>query len=200
VSLNLFTAESQKERQGIAIAASILSLITLLIPMTSGPDLMVYKFSFFFGCFAAWPSLISFFVNQNKIANPISRSKTSFSVIISFVLFLILFLYQILKLGKVSLDEKLIFSINYIPIIPTFILIIIKKTVFHKNGIFHDGALWSWEDFKEYEWSNNKSNNNEKLILKTKSLLINGKITMNIAPKEKNVIEELLSKNIISSP
>lgn len=167
--------------------------------MTSGSDLMSYKFSFFLGYSVAWPFIISFFINQNKIKHHVSQSKTNFSVIITFVFVMILLLFLFLSLGEISLTKKLIFSINYAPIIPAFILIFIKKTIFHKNGIFHDGALWSWEDFKEYEWANNMSHKNEKLILKTKSLLINGKITLNISPKEKNVIDELLSKNLISS-
>lgn len=200
VSLHSFTAESQTERQSRVIAVAILSFMAIVVLMTNESDLIIYKLGFFLGFSIGLPSLIAFFVNQNKITHPVSHSKTNFWDIIIFVLVLIFLLFQFLILGEFSLAEKLVFIFIYhTPIVLTFILILIKKTIFHKNGIFHYGMLWSWGDFKEYEWENKKSHHNEKLILKTKFPLLNGKITLNIAPKEKKVIDELLSTNLLSS-
>jgi hypothetical protein len=202
---------SQEERQPKAFIAVVMLLIIFLAGIFTSNKHSSYLIGIYIGLGIVWPYLIAFFINRKTIKEPLSYSTPQWSMLIgAFILILMILFFMIpdtvgYEDGKPIIDSYYLvsrasFLFMVLPATVLFILLAFTRTVIYKKGVFHNGLLWVWSDFKDYEWKGLNRNRKEvDIIFKPKSLLYDRKIKLKIQADQKEFITELLAKEVKSS-
>jgi len=145
------------------------------------------------------PRLIATIFNQNRIAPPIVFVKQRLRHFLfwglgfSFIAYL--FVMMIRPHRYNTIEEAFVYDIDYyrslvghliliIPVIIYLILYLFQRPTFCDNGLFHNGLLYGWVNFKSYTW------NNDSLVLEKG--WIKGTIKVWIPDEKMQAVEELV--------
>lgn len=204
------TSVSQRERQVRVLGTIVTALLAILIIWLFAPDDVVVTLGTYILVAEIWAFLIAFFVNQKTIEQTMGYSKLSWAMFgYAFLMVLISILAlipnrRIFPTGEPVIDSEYLitrlgFLLVCIPGMILYILIAVKKTIFYKDGIFHDGLRWAWSDFESYKWQKENASQKETfLLLETKDLWLNRQIKLRIASDQKDRIDSLLAKEVHS--
>jgi hypothetical protein len=186
-----------KDRQWLKVAfvvVWVLSGIVVVINTEANFDFFMYLISFGI----VLPRLIANIINQNRLESPvvfIKRKQKTLQWILVFIFwsFLTVIVLQPHRFrvsdGAPIYDEDYFrsligFLILLIPSVIFMIIAVLQRTAFCRNGLFHDGLLLSWSDFKSYSWKN------EWLEMEKRS--VKDKIQVLIPVENKEAVKELL--------
>jgi hypothetical protein len=212
-ALSFFAGISTKSREQKWLTMSVVAMMLLLFGVSA-----FYKFNtelnvdlsatylYFMAFGAVIPRLIANIVNQNRLESPaifIKRKTKPLQWILVFSLWAFLTV-MILRPNTISISDGMpIYDEDYFRsrigilffTIPSTIFLIIgmlQRTAFCSNGLFYNGLLFDWSDFKSYAWKNE--------WLEMEKRFIKANVQLLIPSEDKQAIEELLTMKVKEVP
>jgi hypothetical protein len=213
-----------KQRQWSTIGFVVVIILFGLVALYSVIADINYNFWSSYVFFLAFgiviPRLIANIINQNRLESPVLFIKEksrplAWALIFIFWLYLAVLVSQPHKLrdGIPIYDQEyfrdlIAFLFLLIPSLIYMLILMLQRTAFCKNGLFHTGLFTEWSDFKSYSWPQGEiyadpdvqafvsKDTLVDLILEKRSTLFAKHIRMGIPLNEKGRIEILLSRKI----
>ncbi|PKN95328.1 MAG: hypothetical protein CVU44_01205 [Chloroflexi bacterium HGW-Chloroflexi-6] len=183
-------------------------------------------YSLFLGFGVAWPQIISRLIIQQKTESPIIFLKNKISILpavmgFAFLLYLTIMMLQPNHIrvsdgepifDKLFFYSRLVFILAIIPNGILYFIFLIQRTAFCQNGLLYGGILIDWASIKTYEWKNEKLYddsemkpfvNKDTLIelrITTQTILLPKEIRLAIPHPQKEVLENLLNRQVSCNP
>jgi hypothetical protein len=227
----------RNKRQWLYVGFAITAIFYLILSgiyspyQDSASKSWIISYNLFCGVGLVLPQLVSRLVIRQNINHPVvflkkdrlPLSRTITGIIIA-ALGLMCLAWVALSPKQISLiDHKPVydefyvsssfsFLLFYIPFIIWLIEMITQRTAFCENGLYQNGLISEWADFKSYRWIYDKmyddpdalpfldKNIKIKLSIEPVKALFKKPIQISIPFNEKGTIEEFLSQRIKVSP
>lgn len=185
-------------------------------------DAWVIMCIFFAGLGILLPQLISQIFARQKIKHPViflPKKKVPVTPLVVAGAFLLFMIWVALFSGPSSLPGNISdnaaniwwgfgLSIVFVSLIIIAIQAQVERDAICENGFYQGGLLSDWSNFESYSWSHDKmysdpdiqsvldQNTVVELTLEPKHRLVTKQIRLAIPFRDKNVIENILSKNV----
>jgi len=217
-------ATKRIKRQWLYVGFIIAAVCYLILSaIYTSRDNWLISYTLFCGVSFALPQLISRIIARKNINHPViflQKAKSSLAVNIVSILFLAYLpwvaltphTYDLIE-QKFVYDEFYIFSsfsflLFYIPFIILALEMTTRRTAFCDNGLYQNGLILDWADFKSYNWIQDKMFDDPevlpfldksikiKLSLESNKSLYKKPVQLLIPFDEKNTVENFLSKRV----